>query len=125
MRFILRIMKTKDRRSVWFCSSCNGMADNASLFVKYFGWIGFMFGEKHWNRGAIKCLDTLMEGMVDYQRLGDLQFEEICWNWSCCRFTWQSRRVSEIASRTEQGGCLGYSVLDAGLAFSRRGLVYI
>ena len=23
-----------------------------------------MFGEKHWNRGAIKCLDTLMEGMV-------------------------------------------------------------
>ena len=25
-----------------------------------------------------------------------------------CRFTWQSRGVSEIASRTEQGGCLGY-----------------
>ena len=21
---------------------------------------------------------------------GDLQFEEICcWNWNCCRFTWQ------------------------------------
>ena len=42
--------------------------------------LDFMFGEKHWNRGAIKYLDTLMEGMVDYQRLGDLQFEEICWN---------------------------------------------
>ena len=47
-----------------------------------------------------------MEGMVDYLRLedfgdvvnlcktlgdlrdlGDLQFEEICWNWNCCRFT--------------------------------------
>ena len=50
------------------------MADNALLFVEYFGWIGFMFEEKHWNRGALKYLDTLMEGMVDYQRLGDLQF---------------------------------------------------
>ena len=30
--------------------------------------------------GAVKCLDTLMEGMVDYRRLEDLQFEEICWN---------------------------------------------
>ena len=84
-----------------------------------------MFGEKHWNRGAIKHLDTLMEGMVDYQRLGDLQFEEISWNCSCCRFTWQSRRVSEIASRTEQGGCLGYSVLDAGLSCTKGVLVYI
>ena len=83
-----------------------------------------MFGEKHSNRGAIKYLDTLMEGMVD-QRLGDFKFEEICWNWSYCRFTWQSRRGSEIAPRTEQGGCLGYSVLDAGLSFGRRGLVYI
>ena len=81
--------------------------------------------ERSIETGAIKCLDTLMEGMVDYQRLGDLKFEEICWNWSCCRFTWLSRRVSEIASRTEQGGCLGYSVLDAGLSFRRRGLVYI
>ena len=63
-----------------------------------------MFGEKHWIRGAIKYMDTLMEGMVDYRRLGDLKFGEICWNWSCSRFTWQSRRVSEIASRTEQGG---------------------
>ena len=31
--------------------------------------LGFMFGEKHWNRAAVKCLDTLMEGMVDYRRL--------------------------------------------------------
>ena len=73
-----------------------------------------MFGEKHWNRGAVKCLDTLMEGTVDYRRLGDLQFEKICWTWNYYRFTRQSRRVSEIASRTEQGGCLGYSVFDAG-----------
>ena len=34
------MMKTEDRHSVWFCSSCNGIADNASLFVEYFGWIG-------------------------------------------------------------------------------------
>ena len=34
--------------------------------------LDFMFGEKHWNRGANKCLDTLMEGMVDCRRLGDL-----------------------------------------------------
>ena len=41
-----------------------------------------MFGEKHWNRGAIEYLYTLMEGMVDYQRLEDLKFEGICWNFS-------------------------------------------
>ena len=71
--------------------------------------LDFMFGEKHWKRGAVKCPDTLMEGMVDYRRLGDfgdlvksaktlgdlrdlgdLQFGEICWNWNCCRFTWKS-----------------------------------
>ena len=45
-----------------------------------------MFGEKHWNRGAIKYLDTLMEGMVDYRRLGDLHFEVICRNWNYYHF---------------------------------------
>ena len=49
--------------------------------------LDFMLGEKHWNRGAVKCLDTLMEGMVDYQRLGDLQFEVIRWNWNSRHFT--------------------------------------
>ena len=48
--------------------------------------LDFMFGGRHWNRGAIKCLDTLMEGMVGYRRLGDLHFEVIGWNWNCCRF---------------------------------------
>ena len=48
------------------------MADNASLLSILDG-LDFMFGEKHWNRGAVKCLDTLMEGMVDYRRLGDLR----------------------------------------------------
>ena len=36
--------------------------------------------------GAVKCLDTLMEGMGDYRRVGDLHFEVICWNWKYCRF---------------------------------------
>ena len=30
-----------------------------------------MFEEKHWNREAVKCLDTLMEEMVDYRRFED------------------------------------------------------
>ena len=59
------------------------MADNASLLTILDGLV-FMFGEKHWNRGAIKCLDTSIEGMVDYRRLGDLQFEVIGWNWNYC-----------------------------------------
>ena len=54
------MMRTEDRHFVWFWSSCNGMADNASLFVEYFDGLDFMFGEKHGNRGAVKCLDTLM-----------------------------------------------------------------
>ena len=61
------------------------MADNASLLSILDG-LDFMFGEKHWNRGAIECLDTLIEGMVDYRRLGDLQFEVTGWNWNYCRF---------------------------------------
>ena len=65
-----------------------------------------------------------MEGMVGYRRLGDLHVEVIDWNWNYCRFTWQSRRVSEIASHTEQGGCLGYSVFDAGLSCTK-GVWYI
>ena len=30
-----------------------------------------------------------MKTLRDLRDLGDLQFEEICWNWNCCRFTWQ------------------------------------
>ena len=29
-----------------------------------------------------------------------------------CRFTWQFMKSFEIVSRTEQGGCLGYSVIS-------------
>ena len=58
------MMKTEDRHSVWFCSKRNGTADNTSLLSILDG-LDFMFGDKHWNRGAIKCLDILMEGTVD------------------------------------------------------------
>ena len=45
-------MKTEDRHSVWFCSNCNGMADNASLFVEYFRWIGFYVSERSIEQGG-------------------------------------------------------------------------
>ena len=35
--------------------------------------LDFVFGEKHWNREAIKCLDILMKGMVDLKTLEDLR----------------------------------------------------
>ena len=70
------MMRTEDQHFEWICSSCNGMADNASLLSILDG-LDFMFGEQNWNRGAVKCLDTLMEEMIDYRRLGDLQFEVI------------------------------------------------
>ena len=71
---------------MWFWSSCSGMDDNASLFVEYFGWIGLYVWTEALEQGAVKCLNTLMEGMVDYRRLGDLHFKIICWNWNYCRF---------------------------------------
>ena len=61
------------------------MADNASLFVEYFGWIGLYVWREALEQGAVKRLDTLMEGMADYRRLGDVHFEVICWNWIYCR----------------------------------------
>ena len=48
----LRMMKTEDRHSVWFCSSCNGIADNASLFVEYFGWIGLYVWRESLEQGG-------------------------------------------------------------------------
>ena len=39
---------------MWFCSSCNGMADNASLFVEYFGWIGLYVWREALEQGGYK-----------------------------------------------------------------------
>ena len=49
---LLRMMKTEDRHSVWFCSSCNGMADNALLFVEYSGWIGLYVWRETLEQGG-------------------------------------------------------------------------
>ena len=66
-----------------------------------------------------------MEGMVDYRRLedfgdvvslrtlgdlrdlGDLQFEEICWNWNCCRFNWQVLKSLRNHTSHRVGGLFG------------------
>ena len=41
------------------------MADNASLFVEYFGWIGLYVWRETLEQGGYEMLDILMEGMVD------------------------------------------------------------
>ena len=46
---------------MWFCSSCNGITHHC--FLSIFDGLDFMFGEKHWNRGAIKYLNTF--GMIE------------------------------------------------------------
>ena len=66
-----------------------------------------MFEEKHWNRGAVKCLDTLMEGMVDYRRPGDLHFEVICWNWNYCRFYLANAKSFRDSISYRAGGLFG------------------
>ena len=44
--------------------------------------------------------------------LRDLQFEEICWNWNCCRFTWQVFEESpESYLSPSRGAVWGYSDL--------------
>ena len=67
-----------------------------------------------------------MEGMVAYRRLGDsgdvvrgktlgdlkdfgdLQLEEICWNWNyCCRFTWQVLKSLWKHTSHREGGLFG------------------
>ena len=37
---------------MWFCGSCNGTADNAPLFVEYFGWIGFYVWREALEQGG-------------------------------------------------------------------------
>ena len=52
----------------------------------------------------------------DLRVLGDLQFEEICWNWNCCRFTWQVfEECPESYLSPSRGAVWGYLVI--GLIF--------
>ena len=46
---------------------------------------------------------------VDLRDLRDLQFEEICWKWNCCRFTWQVFEESpESYLSLSRGAVWGY-----------------
>ena len=59
------MMKTEDRHSVWFCTGATEWLITHHCLLSILDGLDFMFKEKYWNRGAIKCLDILMEGMVD------------------------------------------------------------
>ena len=59
---------------------------------------------KTWRfRRCGKSVKTL-GGMKD---LGYLQFEEICWNWNCCRFTWQVLKSPRNHTSHRVGGLFG------------------
>ena len=50
-----------------------------------------------------------MKTSGDLRDLRDLQFEEICWNWNCCRFTWQVFEESpESYLSPSRGAVWGY-----------------
>ena len=49
----------------------------------------------------------------DLRVLEDLQFEEICWNLTCCRFTWQVFEESlESYLSPSRGAVWGYLVIS-------------
>ena len=59
---------------------------------------------KTWRfRRSGKSVKTL-GGLRD---LGDLQFEEICWNWNRCRFTWQGLNSLRNHTSHRVGGLFG------------------
>ena len=50
---------------------------------------------------------TSVKILGDLRDLGDLQFEEICWNWNCCRFTWQVLKSLRNHTSHGVGGLFG------------------
>ena len=62
-----------------------------------------------------------MKTLGDSRGLGNLQFEEICWNWNCCRFTWQVFKESPESylspSRELFGGTLMVGLITEPLGF--------
>ena len=53
--------------------------------------------------------DKYVKTLRDLRDLGDLQFEKICWNWNCCRFTWQVFEESPESYPSPSGGAVwGY-----------------
>ena len=58
----------------------------------------------------------------DLRDLGDLQFEEIYWNWNCCRFTWQVFEEASDYTSHQVGGLFG-GTLVVGLVTEPLGFV--
>ena len=58
----------------------------------------------------------------DLKDLRDLQFEEICWNWNCRRFTWQVFLKSLRNHTSHQVGGLFGGTLIIGLIFGAAGV---
>ena len=53
-----------------------------------------------------------MKTLGELSDLGDLQFEEIWWNWNCCHFTWQVFEESpESYLSRSRGAVWGYLVV--------------
>ena len=48
-----------------------------------------------------------MKTLGDLRNLGELQFEEICWNWNCCRFAWQVFEESPESYLSPSRGLFG------------------
>ena len=59
----------------------------------------------------------------DLKDLRDLQFEEICWNWNCRRFTWQVFLKSLRNHTSHQVGGLFGGTLIIGLITEPLGFV--
>ena len=60
---------------------------------------------RFWRCGkSVKTLGNLRD-------LGDLQFEEICWNWNCCRFTWQVFESLRNHTSHQVGGLFGGTLM--------------
>ena len=54
-----------------------------------------------------------MKTLGDLRDLGDLQFEETCWNWNCCGYTWQVFKESPDSYLSPSRGTVwGYLVVD-------------
>ena len=66
---------------------------------------GFFYG----MNGRLSKTSRFRRFGKSVKTLGDLQFQEICWNWNCCRFTWQVFEESpESYLAPSRGAVWGY-----------------
>ena len=70
---------------------------------------GYFYGRngrlsKTWRfRRCGKSVKTL-GNLRDLRDLGHLQFEEICWHWNYCHFTWQVLKILRYHTSHHVGG---------------------